>query len=185
MVYFQGNIYVVCHATTINMKINKTIFWTFSIVISLLSCYLFQLSSVQLYGDGNYMQSLNLPSDADTPAVAIAGTVLLSIGAAIGHIILLGIFLIIAFLRHEEIEISSSDFVVNIRKSRLTKTIFQIIGFLLSAYWLWDFFDITKIKFFPNLFLFTLVAITVTWIYVLWLINLTKSLKETRSTNTQ
>lgn len=171
--------------TTINMKINKTIFWTFSIVISLLSCYLFQLSSVQLYSDGNYMQSLNLPSDADTPTVAIAGTILLSIGAVIGHIILLGVFLAISFSRHKEIEISSSDFVVNVRKNRLTKTIFQIIGFLLTAYWLWDFIDITRIKFFPNLFLFTLIAIAVTWTYVLWLINLTKSLKETRSTNTQ
>jgi hypothetical protein len=170
---------------SINMKINKTIFWTFSIVIALLSCYLFQLSSVQLYSDGNYMQSLNLPSDADTPAVAIAGTVLLSIGAVIGHIILLGAFLIIAFFRHEEIEISSSDFVINIRKSRVMKTFFQTFGFLLTAYWLWNFIDITRIKFFPNLFLFTLVAIAVTWTYVVWLINLTKKLKETRSTNTK
>jgi len=70
------------------MKINKTIFWIFSIVIAFLSCYLFQLPSVQLYSDGNYMQSLNLPSDADTPAVAITGTVLLSIGAVIGHLTL-------------------------------------------------------------------------------------------------
>lgn len=167
------------------MKINKTIFWIYSIVIALLSCYLFHLSSVQLYGDGNYMQSLKLPSDADTPAVAIAETVLLSIGAAIGHIILLAVFLIIAFLRQKEIEISSSDFVVNVRKNRLTKTIFQIIGFLLTAYWLWDFIEIGRIKFFPNLFIFTLVAIAVTWTYVLWLINLTKSLKEMKSTNTQ
>ena len=167
------------------MKINKTIFWTFSILISLLSCYLFQLSSVQLYSDGNYMQSLNLPSDADTPAVAISGTVLLSIGAVIGHIILLGTFLIIAFLRHKEIEISSSDFVINPIRNPLTKTIFQTLGFLLTAYWLWDFIDITRIKFFPTLFLFTLLAITVTWIYMLWLINLTKRLVETESSNPQ
>lgn len=169
----------------INMKINKTIFWIFSIVIALLSCYLFQLSSLQLYSDGNYMQSLNLPSDADTPAVAIAGTILLSIGAVIGHIILLGMFLIISFLRHKEIEISVSDFIINHRRNRLTKTIFQVIGFLLTAYWLWDFIKITKIKFFLNLFQFTLVAIAVTWTYVIWLINLTKEIKETSSTNTQ
>ncbi len=167
------------------MKINKTIFWIFSIVIALLSCYLFQLSSLQLYSDGNYMQSLNLPSDADTPAVAIAGTILLSIGAVIGHIILLGMFLIISFLRHKEIEISVSDFIINPRRNRLTKTIFQVIGFLLTAYWLWDFIKITKIKFFLNLFQFTLVAIAVTWTYVIWLINLTKEIKETSSTNTQ
>jgi hypothetical protein len=176
-----------CYATrqAIKMKINKTIFWTFSIVIALLSCYLFQLSSVQLYSDGNYMQSLNLPSDADTPAVAIAGTVILSIGAVIGHVILLGIFLIIAFLRHKEIEISLSDFVINPIRNRLTKTIFQTVGFLLTAYWLWDFIDVTKIKFFPTLLIFTLLAIAVTWTYMLWLINLTKKIKETRSTNTQ
>jgi hypothetical protein len=75
-----------------NMKINKTIFWTFSILVSLLSCYLFNMSSIQLYSDGEYMQSLKLPADADTPAVAIAGTVLLSIVAVVGHIILLGLF---------------------------------------------------------------------------------------------
>lgn len=153
-------------------------------MISLLSCYLFQLSSVQLYSDGNYMQSLNLSSDADTPMVAIVGTVSLCIGAVIGHTVLLGVFLIIAFLRHKEIVISSSDFIVNVRKNQLTKTIFQIIGFLLTTYWLWDFIDITRIKFFPNLFLFTLVAIAVTWTYMLWLINLTKK-KETRRTKTQ
>ena len=165
------------------MKINKIIFWGISIVLALLSCYLFQLSSVQLYSDDNYMQSLNLPSDADTPAVAIAGTILLSIGAGIGHIILLGAFLIIAFLRHEEIEISSSDFVVNVRKNQLIKTVFQMIGFLLAAFWLWDFINITKIKFFPSLLLFTLTAIAVTWMYLIWLINLTKKLKEISRTN--
>lgn len=169
----------------INMKINKTIFWIFSIVIALLSCYLFQLSSVQLYSDGNYTQSLNLPSDADTPAVAITGTVLLSIGAVIGHITLLGVFLLIAFLRHKTIEISLSDFVINHKRNSVTKTIFQAIGFILTAYWLWDFINITQIKFFPNLFLFTLAAIAVTWIYVIWLINLTKKLKETSISNTQ
>jgi len=169
----------------INMKINKTIFWIFSIVIALLSCYLFQLSSVQLYSDGDYMQSLNLPSDADTPTVAIAGTVILSIGAVIGHIILLGVFFLIAFFRHKEIEISLSDFIINPKRNRLTKTIFQAIGFLLTAYWLWDFINITQIKFFPNLFLFTLAAIAITWTYVIWLINLTKKLKETSITNTQ
>jgi len=54
------------------MKLNRPTFWIFSISIALLSCYLFELSSTQLYSDGDYMQSLQLPSDADTPTIPIA-----------------------------------------------------------------------------------------------------------------
>ena len=159
------------------MKMNKTIFWTFSILISLLSCYLFNASSIQLYSDGEYMQSLKLSPDADTPTVAIAGTVLLSIVAVIGHIILLGIFLIIAFLRNKEIEISLSDFKIDYKRNGLTKTLIQVLGFLLTAYWILDFIETTTIKFFGSLLLFSLVAIIVTWTYITWLINLTKRIR--------
>jgi hypothetical protein len=50
------------------MKLNKYIFWITSLTISLISCWLFEKSSTELYTDFDYMQLLELPPDADTPA---------------------------------------------------------------------------------------------------------------------
>jgi hypothetical protein len=80
-------------------------------------------------------------------------------------------------LRDKELEISLSDFRIEYKRNGLTKTLIQVFGFLLTAYWILDFIETTTIKFFGSLLLFSLVAIIVTWTYVTWLINLTKKFR--------
>lgn len=156
------------------MKINKTLFWTFSLGISILSCYLFQLSSVQLYSDGDYMQSLRLSPDADTPAVVLAGTVLLTYAAAIGYIILLIALLIIVFLKEKEITISQADFILDFKNGRPRNIVVKLFAYVLTIYWLWNFIQTTKVKFVGSLLFFTIVATLVTWTYTLWTMNLAR-----------
>jgi len=64
------------------------------------------------------MQSLHLSPDADTPSIAIAGTVLLTYAAIIGHIILLLAFLIIAFLKEKEITVGQAGLLLNFKKAK-------------------------------------------------------------------
>ena len=156
------------------MRVNKAFFWTFSLAISLLSCYLFHKSSIQLYSDGDYMRSLQLSPDADTPSLAIAGTLILTFAATVGHLLLLVTFIIIAFLKRKEITINKTDLFLIFKKMRLVNTILQLLTYLLTAYWLWNFVETTQVKFFGSLLWFTIVAILVTWTYMLWIINLVR-----------
>jgi hypothetical protein len=155
------------------MKINRILFWTFSLCIALLNCYLFQLSSVEQYTDPDYMQSLQLPSDSDTPTVAIAGVVLLSYVSAVANIILLTAILPLACIKERQIKVVPGDFVPDFQKGRPFKTSVQLLAYLITAFWLWSFIKTTGIKFFGTMLLFTILAILVTWTYALWAVNLT------------
>ena len=94
------------------------------------------------------MQSLHLSPDADTPSVAIAGTVLLTYAAIIGHIILLLAFLIIAFLKEKEITVGQAGLLLNFKKAKSVNIFLQLLAYLLTAYWFWNFIETTQVKFF-------------------------------------
>jgi len=120
------------------------------------------------------MQSLQLSPDADTPAIALAGTILLTYTAAIGHIIFLLAVLTIAHLMKREIEIRPADFLLNFKNERLINIVIKLIAYALTVYWLWDFIETTKVKFFGSVLFFTIVAILETWTYTLWTMNLAR-----------
>ena len=156
------------------MKINKFGFWVFSFLISLLSCFLFQVSSEHMYADKDYMTSLNVPSDADTPMVAIFGDFICTLLASIAHITFLLVFLINILQKAQQIHIFRFDLMINFKENSASKSAVQILTYCVTFYWVYDFIEITKIKFFASLLLFTIIAILVTWTYLLWAINLTR-----------
>jgi len=70
---------------------------------------------------------------------------------AVGHILVLIYFLLTAYAKQKDITISFKDFTINLKRSKPVKWIIQVLAYLISFYWLWDFIEVTKVKFFGNL----------------------------------
>lgn len=156
------------------MKLNKYIFWIFSLTISLISCWNFEKSSTELHTDSDYMQSLNLPPESDTPMIPIAGGFIAAFFTAIAHGFVHLIFLI-TITRKTDLQIKLS-FLIGKQVSRLQNIVLGL-GYLICILWIIDYLIILRIKFyqFNTLFLFT--AILTTLIYSWWIINLFKNKK--------
>lgn len=154
------------------MKLNKYIFWIFSLTISLISCWIFKKASTELHTDFDYMQSLNLPPEADTPMIPIAGGFIAAFFTAIVHGFVHLIFLI-TIIRKADLEIRLT-FMIGKRVDRL-QNIILVIGYLICILWIYDYLTILRIKFYQFNTLFLFIAILTTLIYSWWIINLFKN----------
>jgi hypothetical protein len=151
------------------MKLNKHIFWIFSLTISLISCWIFEKAPTELHSDFDYMQSLNLPPEADTPMIPIAGGFIAAFFTAIAHGIVHIIFLII-ITRKKDLQIKLS-FMIGKQVDRLQNIILGI-GYSICLIWIYDYLTVLKIKFYQFNTLFLFIAILTTLIYSWWIINL-------------
>lgn len=154
------------------MKLNKYIFWIFSLAISLISCWIFEIASTELHTDFEYMQSLNLPQEADTPMIPIAGGFIAAFFTAIVHGFIHLIFLIM-IIRKTDLEIRPT-FMIGKRVDRLQNMIL-VIGYMICILWIYDYLTILRIKFYQFNTLFLFIAILTTLIYSWWIINLFKN----------
>ncbi len=154
------------------MKLNKYIFWLFSLTISFISCWIFEKASTELHTDFDYMQSLNLPPEADTPMIPIAGGFIAAFFTAIVHGFVHLIFLI-TIIRKTDLEIRLT-FMIGKRVDRL-QNIILVIGYLICILWIYDYLTILRIKFYQFNTLFLFIAILTTLLYSWWIINLFKN----------
>lgn len=154
------------------MKLNKYIFWIFSLTISLISCWIFEKASTELHTDFDYMQSLNLSPEADTPMIPVAGGFIAAFFTAIVHGFVHLIFLI-TIIRKADLEIRLT-FMLGKRVDRL-QNIILVIGYLVCILWIYDYLTILRIKFYQFNTLFLFFAILTTLIYSWWIINLFKN----------
>lgn len=152
------------------MRINKYIFWICSLIISLISCWVFERSSTEIYSNSDYMLSLNLPSDADTPVVAVASGFMAAFFTGIIHLITHLIILIILFVT-KSIRTISIVFTISKTDSALHKIIL-IVTFLIIALLIKDYIYLIKIGFFIYSTIFLIIAILTTLIYAIWIMNL-------------
>src|SRR6056297_3816137 len=123
------------------MKLNKYIFWIFSLTISLISCWIFEKASTELHTDFDYMQSLNLPPEADTPMIPIAGGFIAAFFTAIVHGFVHLIFLIM-IIRKADLEIRLT-FMIGKQVVRL-QNIILVIGYLICILWIYDYLTILR-----------------------------------------
>ena len=136
--------------------------------MSLISCLLFEKSSTELFSDSDYMQSLNLPPHADTPAIPIAGGFLAAFFTAIIHGLVHLVFLISIFLKKRKIQV---NLMIGKRINRLQNIVLTIC-YLICVVWIVDYLKILKIKFYFFNTIFLIVAIMTTLIYALWMIDI-------------
>jgi len=154
------------------MRLNKYIFWILSLTISLISCWIFEKASTELHTDFDYMQSLNLPPESDTPMIPIAGGFIAAFFTAIVHGFVHLIFLI-TIIRKTDLKIRLT-FMIGKRVDRL-QNIILVIGYLICILWIYDYLTILGIKFYQFNTLFLFIAILTTLIYSWWIINLFKN----------
>jgi len=117
------------------------------------------------------MQSLNLPPEADTPMIPIAGGFIAAFFTAIVHGFVHLIFLIM-IIRKADLEIRLT-FMIGKQVDRL-QNIILVIGYLICILWIYDYLTILRIKFYQFNTLFLFIAILTTLIYSWWIINLFK-----------
>lgn len=154
------------------MKLNKYIFWIFSLTISLISCWIFEKASTELHTDFEYMQSLNLPPEADTPMIPIAGGFIAAFITAIAHGFVHLIFLI-TITRKTDLQIKLS-FLIGKQVNRLQNIVLGL-GYLICILWIIDYLTILKIKFYLFNTVFLFITILTTLIYAWWIINIFKT----------
>jgi len=152
------------------MKINKYIFWSVSLIFSLISCWLFERSSTEIHSNADYMQSLNLPSNADTPMIAIAGGFIAAFFTAIIHAIAHLIILVILILKRMKKYIQL-NFNIGLKISRFQNSIL-IIGYIICGLWIYDYINLLRVGFFIYSTIFLLFAIITTLIYCCWILNI-------------
>ncbi len=151
------------------MKLNKYIFWITSLTISLISCWLFEKSSTELYTNFDYMQSLELPPDADTPMIPIAGGFIAAFFTAIAHGFVHLIFIVV-LIRKTDLRIRLT-FTIGKQVDKL-QNIILVIVYSICILWIYDYSTILKIKFYQFNTLFLPSAILTTLIYGWWILNL-------------
>ena len=154
------------------MTLNKYIFWIFSLTISLFSYWMFKKALKGLYTDFDYMQSLNLPPEADTPMIPIAGGFIAAFFTAIAHRFV-HLICLITIIRKADLEIRLT-FMIGKRVDRL-QNIILVIGYLICILWIYDYLTILRIKFYQFNTFFLFIAILTTLIYSWWIINLFKN----------
>lgn len=154
------------------MKLNKYIFWIFSLTISLISCWSFEKASTELYIDFDYIQSLNLPPEADTPMIPIACGFIAAFYTAIVHGFIHLIFLITIILK-TDLQIRLT-FMIG-KYVAILQNIILLIGYLICMLWIYDYLTILRIKFYQFNTLFLFIAILTTLIYSWWILNLFKN----------
>lgn len=148
------------------MKLNKYLFWIFSLAISLTSCWLFERSANELYSDVDYMTSLNLPPNADTPMIPIAGGFIASFFIAIAHGIVHAILLIFLIFNKKRKRIHL-NFKVGTRINRFSNIVL-IVSYIICGWWLLDYLSVATIKFYFYNTVFLVFAIATTMIYGWW-----------------
>ncbi|HEX7016916.1 MAG TPA: hypothetical protein VF191_15515 [Cyclobacteriaceae bacterium] len=154
------------------MRINILIFWIFSLVLSGLGCYIYQLAAFELFSDGDFMQSLQLSPNADTPMVAMAGAFILSIEGAVVLLVVLIVFLIAALIKKTKIVVGTRDFVPSYRRGNPAGLVVPLLAYAFTAFWIWDLVGTLRVKFFGIAILFNLVVVLITWTYAVWLLRL-------------
>ena len=137
---------------------------------------MFSEASMELHTDEDYMSSLNLPSNADTPTVAIAGGFLAGFFAGLGHLVTHTIFLIWTILKKDFQEVRLNLFEIGGQRGKDIAII--LFAGLISGIWIYDFLVTLKIKLFLFNLIFMGIAIAVTFIYAIWI----KNLADNRST---
>ena len=130
------------------------------------------------------MQSLHLSPDADTPSVAIAGTVLLTYAAIIGHIILLLAFLIIAFLKEKEITVGQAGLLLNFKKAK-SVNIIATTGISANGVLVLELYRNNTSEILLKSIAFHHIANSCNVDIHVWIINLVRTTEENISTNAQ
>jgi hypothetical protein len=129
----------------------------------------------ELFSDFDFMKSLKLPSDADTPMIPIAGGIAASLVMAIVYLILHWVLLKILRKNNDN---SKIDFDIRIRrKHELWRNISLIFFYLSSIYWIKNYIEVIEIKFYIWNTFFVIAALLTTFIFATWSVNLFRTNK--------
>ncbi|TXK80674.1 hypothetical protein [Paenibacillus sp. N3.4] len=147
------------------MKISKRVFLIITFVLSILTCYFYAQVVEEKFMDDEFVESLHLPSDADSVGIPILGAFIVSIIFLIIHVIL-HILLFIFSRISKDLHISFS-----IYDGRLKPVIILLRTVVLAlATWLAkDYYkNFTKVYIYEALFISSLILLLIG--YMEWII---------------
>jgi UDP-N-acetylmuramyl pentapeptide phosphotransferase/UDP-N-acetylglucosamine-1-phosphate transferase len=156
---------------------NKYQFFIFSLVVSLLSCLLFSMSIEELFSDADYVKSMNLPSNADSLMIPLAGGVAISLLVAL-------IFVVLHLLFIQKIRKQKDQPTIDLdlrigRKYGLWRNISILFFYLIALFWIKTYYGDAEHKFYLVNTLFYVSALLMTLIIAVWMVNfLFPSMKE-------
>ena len=157
------------------MTMNKYRFFTLSLVVSLSCCFLFSMSTFELFSDADYVKSLNLPSNADTLMIPVAGGVAISLTVALAFVIIHLLFL--RMLRKQKGQpIIDLDLRVG-KKYALWRNVTLLFFYMIVLYCIKSYVGIAEHKFYLVHTLFYISALLTILIFTIWLVNLLLSPK--------
>lgn len=149
------------------MRIKARVFWVISLVLSLFNCCLLPAAFYQQIMDNDYLNSLQLPSSADSLGIPLAGAITLALILAIFHIFLHGIIFFVNCKRKSSAKFINLDGIL-MKNNQLGLNIIRILSYLISIGLIY-LYIISYFRFYIMEFLLYLTFMLVIADYIIWI----------------